>query len=135
MARDFDEFPVYDPLIKKDKLIMSDLWMSCMASFYQSLIGYLSQNGIFIPKLTTVQRTAIQAPVNGQMIYNTDLNEVEVFVNGVWVPSFSTNGIFVPQLTTTQRNAIPNIVNGLIIYNTTTNKFQGYENGAWANLI
>lgn len=72
MARDFDYFPVYDPILKGGTLNMSSLWMDFMATFVETLTGYLSQNGIFIPQLTTAQRNALISPVEGQMIYLTD---------------------------------------------------------------
>ncbi len=72
MARDFDNFPVYDPIIKGGTLNMSNLWMDFMATFIETLTGYLSQNGMFVPQLNTVQRNALISPVEGQMIYLTD---------------------------------------------------------------
>ena len=72
MATDFDQFPTYDPLIKEGTNKMSDDWSSFMAAFYMNLIGYLSQFGIFIPRMTTAQRDTIQSPQEGQLIYNTD---------------------------------------------------------------
>jgi hypothetical protein len=84
MANDFDQFPVYDPLVKSGTLNMSDVWNIFMGSFFQNLIGYLSQFGIFLPQLTTAQRDSIQKPVNGQIIYNTTLNTAQYFKAGVW---------------------------------------------------
>jgi|SRR5215475_4400673 len=73
MARDFDNFPTYDPVIK-DKVYLSNIWADFMATFVETLQGYLSQNGMFVPNLTTVERNAIQAPVEGQLIYLSDAN-------------------------------------------------------------
>ncbi len=68
---DFDQPPLYDAAINPSKrLIMSDVWIYYWSSFYQTLISYLSQNGIFLPQLTTDERDALQSLVNGQMIYN-----------------------------------------------------------------
>lgn len=72
MARDFDNFPTYDPVIK-DNEYLSNIWSDFMATFVESLRGYLSQNGMFVPSLTTVQRDAILNPVEGQMIYVSDV--------------------------------------------------------------
>ena len=72
MARDFDNFPTYDPLIIGQMFYMSSVWTDSMATFIQTLQEYLSQNGIFIPRLTTSQRDEIQEPVEGQLIYNTN---------------------------------------------------------------
>lgn len=72
MSNDFDQFPVYDDLIKNNTNKISEVWLDFMASFYMNLIGYLSQYGIFLPVLTTAERDSIQNPQEGQMIYNMD---------------------------------------------------------------
>lgn len=82
MALDFDEFPLYDPLTKEQNEHMSNVWIANMSSFLDTLKGYLSQNGMFIPKVTTIQRNAIQSPQNGQMIYNTTTDQFQGFVGG-----------------------------------------------------
>lgn len=84
MARDFDNFPTYDPVIKDKTTYLSDVWASFMAAFVETLQGYLSQNGIFIPKLTTVQRDALNNAESGQLIYNTTTNNVQAFIAGTW---------------------------------------------------
>lgn len=78
MAVDFDNFPVYDPLTLNDDY-MSDVWISAMATFIQTLQEYLTQYGVFTPKLTTDQRNEIQSPQLGQLIYNTTTNELQVW--------------------------------------------------------
>lgn len=84
MANDFDQFPVYDPLIKRGTDKMSDVWRDFIATFYMNLIGYLTQNGVLLPQLTTDQRNAIQSPQNGQMIYNTTIGSAQYFKAGSW---------------------------------------------------
>lgn len=84
MANDFDEFPLYDPLTKKGTDYMASNWVDFMATFYMNLIGYLTQNGILLPQVTTAQRDAIQTPQNGQMIYNTTLGSAQYFKAGTW---------------------------------------------------
>lgn len=74
MAADFDNFPLYDPITKSNSDYMSDIWVSFLATFIQTLTGYLSQNGIFIPLLTIAQKALIQTPVEGQMIYVSNAN-------------------------------------------------------------
>lgn len=83
MAQDLDEFPLDDPLVKKNGFI-SDSWRAVMSAFYMNLIGYLSQNGVFLPQLTTAQRDQILSPQNGQMIYNTTLDTAQYVKAGVW---------------------------------------------------
>ena len=83
MARDFDSFPTYDPVIK-DEIYLSNIWSDFMATFVESLQGYLSQNGIFVPRLTTVQRDELRNLVNGQLIYNTTLNKFQGYENSAW---------------------------------------------------
>jgi|SRR3954463_13644544 len=73
MARDLDNFPTYDPLVR-DQVYLSNVWADFMATFIESLREYLSQRGVFIPRLTLQQRDEIQRPEEGQMIYVTDAN-------------------------------------------------------------
>ena len=79
MANDFDEFPLYDPIVRKDGPQLSPVWRSFFSTFYQNLISYMSQHGMFIPQLTTVQRDAIQSPVEGQMIYNVTIHAPQIW--------------------------------------------------------
>lgn len=72
MARDFDNFPTYDPVIK-DQVYLSSIWSDFMATFVESLREYLTQHGVFVPRLTMVERDAIQTPQEGQMIYVADV--------------------------------------------------------------
>lgn len=84
MAVDFDQFPLYDPIIKEDSRNISDIWSGSFSTFYETLIGYLSQNGLFVPAVTTTQRDAIRNPVNGQMIFNTTMQQFQGREGGVW---------------------------------------------------
>lgn len=84
MANDFDQFPLDDPLVKKGTLDMSAVWTDFMGTFYQNLIGYLTQYGMLVPQVTTTQRDTIQSPQNGQMIYNTTLGSAQYFKAGTW---------------------------------------------------
>lgn len=74
MALDFDNFPVYDPVTKIRPDLLSDIWADALATFIQTLSGYLTQYGILPPNLTTAQRDEIQAPQNGQWIYNVTVD-------------------------------------------------------------
>jgi len=90
MARDLDDPPVYDALIRRDSTYMSSVFQDWFATNYQTMIGYLSQYGIFIPKVTTAQRDSIQSPVIGQMIYNTTIDAPQVWQAGAW-KTFTTS--------------------------------------------
>jgi hypothetical protein len=84
MARDFDNFPTYDPVIKPGTSSLSNIWGDFLATFVETLTGYLSQNGIFVPRLTTDQRDQLQNVINGQLIYNTTLNKFQGYENNSW---------------------------------------------------
>lgn len=73
MARDFDNFPTYDPVIKDD-VYLSNVWSDFMSTFVESLREYLSQTGMFVSVLTLEQRDNIQFPIEGQMIYVSNAN-------------------------------------------------------------
>lgn len=77
MSTNFDNFPVYDALVAADGKLMSQVWIAFMSSFVQTLTGYLSQNGIFAPPLTTAQRDALTNPIGGQIIYNTTTGRLQ----------------------------------------------------------
>ena len=84
MANDFDQFPLYDPLLKENTDKMSDVWVGSISTFFQTLIGYLTSFGVFIPLVTTTERDNIATPVNGQMIYNTDTDTFQGYQAGSW---------------------------------------------------
>ena len=73
MSVDIDQPPIYDAIIKNKPDYLNDVWVSWFSTFVQTLIEYLSQNGIFVPRLTTSQRNQIQTPQEGQLIYTTDI--------------------------------------------------------------
>ena len=84
MANDFDQFPLYDPLVRSDSTKMSSIWQDFMATFYMNLIAYLTSGGMLVPQITTVQRDSLQNVQNGQMIYNTTLGTAQYFKAGAW---------------------------------------------------
>jgi hypothetical protein len=73
MARDFDNFPTYDPVIR-DQVYLSSVWSNFMATFVESLREYLSSTGTFIPSLTVAQLNTINNPQEGQMVYVSNAN-------------------------------------------------------------
>lgn len=84
MSNDIDQPPLYDNLTKLRPDVMSDVWVDWFANFYQTLISYLTQFGIFLPLLTTAQRDSIQDPQTGQMIYNTTIDAPQIYQAGAW---------------------------------------------------
>lgn len=86
MAVTIDAPPVYDVVTipSRDGDVLSPSWQSWFSAFVQTLSEYLTQEGIKVPRLTTVQRNAIQAPINGQMIYNTTDNKFQGYQSGTW---------------------------------------------------
>lgn len=84
MARDFDNFPTYDPVTKCGDYL-SSVWSDFMATFVETLQGYLTQNCIKMPRITTAQRDALQNVENGFLIYNTTLNKFQGYENGAWI--------------------------------------------------
>ena len=84
MALNFDDFPFYDKAIDPKTLLFTETWQAAFSTHIQTLIGYLSQYGMFVPRLTTDQRNQIQSPINGQLIYNTTTDEFQGYKAGPW---------------------------------------------------
>lgn len=88
MSTNLDTPPIYDPIDSRDDFI-SEVWMSWITTFVQSVSEYLSQYGIFIPQLTQAQINSILSPIEGQMVYNMDVLGPQIWRNGLW-RTFST---------------------------------------------
>jgi len=78
MANDFDQFPLYDPIVKGSGQL-SDIWLGALSFFYQTLISYITAGGIIPPELTTAQRDSLDSPMNGQMIYNITADTMQYY--------------------------------------------------------
>ena len=80
--QDIDLPPIYDPVTVNGDLMSSSM-QSWLGQFIQTLSEYLSSNGIFIPRITTLQRDLIKNPGN-MMIYNTTVEAPQIYQNGTW---------------------------------------------------
>jgi hypothetical protein len=85
MTDTFDQFPVYDPIIKNGSSYLSDVWAASFSSFYENLLNFVNANGFYLPTLTTAERDSIESPTPGQMIYNTTINSAQYFKLNAWV--------------------------------------------------
>src|SRR5512146_2300501 len=47
--------------------------------------------GLLIPRMTTTERTAISAPVDGLIVYDTDIDDIFIYRNSTWTRSLSTS--------------------------------------------
>lgn len=84
MSNNIDDLPLYDPLTSKGDTL-SDIWLTSMASFVQTLQGYLTGGGILVPQLTNRQRDELRDVQNGQLIYNISLGKFQGYEAGAWV--------------------------------------------------
>ncbi|MDR0681797.1 MAG: hypothetical protein LBG15_08130 [Dysgonamonadaceae bacterium] len=98
--------------------------------------------GLLITRLTTEQINAIQNPATGLLIYNTDLNLLQVNIGTEGTPQWyniaithitdNKEAILLPVGTDADRPASP--VDGMLRYNTSLSEFEKYENGNWISL-
>lgn len=89
MANDIDRPPLDDRLVKISG-DLSDVWRDWIATFYQTMIDFLTQNGIYPSHLTTDDRDKINSPGEGQMIYNITIKAPQIYQNGAW-KTFTTS--------------------------------------------
>lgn len=71
MTVNIDILPLYDPITKNND-ILSDIWIGSLSTLIDTLSSYLTQYGLLVPTLTTLQRNSIQSPQEGQLIYLLD---------------------------------------------------------------
>jgi hypothetical protein len=88
MSADFDTPPIYDPVTRESKDYLSDIWLNWISVLVETLTSYLTQGGIILPSLTTIQRNTLKQVQNGQMIYNTTTDRAEYYQisSGTWLP-------------------------------------------------
>lgn len=84
MSDSFNSPPTYNEITKNPSLSLSDIWQSWYSTNWNTLIQYLSENGIFLPQLTTAERDALLSPQLGQMIYNTTTDAPQIWQAGAW---------------------------------------------------
>jgi hypothetical protein len=84
MALDFDYPTSYDKLIEPGTNKASDDFVRWWNTHIDSLVGYLTQFGIKLPILTTVQRDSIINPINGLTIYNSTIDAPQIYQAGAW---------------------------------------------------
>jgi hypothetical protein len=85
MARGLDDYPLYDPLVKKGTHNLSDIWSTFLGADRQTVKGYLTQAGIINPNMTTAERDEIKYPAPGAQIFNTTTNTLQYFNGTTWV--------------------------------------------------
>lgn len=83
MAIDLDNPPVYNTITDKTYKL-DPIWNDWIVTFIQTLTEYMSQYGIYVPRITLSERDSIISPQNGQMIYNTTSDTFQGFKGGVW---------------------------------------------------
>jgi hypothetical protein len=90
---DFNTPPVYDEFTKivdqetgreMPGDLMSDVFMIWIGEFYNTIIQYLTSNGIMFPQITTADRDGLNNVVNGTTIYNTTVDAPQIYQAGAW---------------------------------------------------
>jgi len=83
MAISFDTPPLYDPIVDRNGKL-KDTWQSWFATFYITIISYLTENGVQLPTLSTAERDKILNATNGLMIFNSTILEPQIYIGGTW---------------------------------------------------
>ncbi len=97
-----------------------------------------TSKGLLVPRMDSIQMTAIVSPSEGLMLYNTDASALFMFTNGTWTRTISTsmNGNLDEQITLSSpegnvllgENA-GNAIDGGLGDNTFIGKNAGFSNG------
>jgi len=85
---DFNTPPVYDQFTQNldgtSGDLMSDVFMIWVGEFYNTIIQYLTSNGIMWPPISTADRDILRNVVNGTTIYNTTVDAPQIYQAGAW---------------------------------------------------
>lgn len=57
-----------------------------------------TDKGILIPRMTTAERNAIASPANSLMIFNTDMNCLQIYISSQWQSIFCDGGCPAPSV-------------------------------------
>lgn len=87
MPTDFNQYPLYDPVVGPDGKHLSNIWKDFLANDRQNLVQFLTNNSVIMPSLTTAQRDALENLKNGMHIYNTSLDTAQYYKesSGTWI--------------------------------------------------
>jgi hypothetical protein len=98
-----------------------------------------TDKGLLIPRLTTTQINAILNPAVGLLVYNLELNLLQINAGTTETPLWAslsvavgannTGALVLPLGTDAQRPEAP--VTGMLRYNTTSSRFEIYREGHW----
>ena len=127
----------FNQVMKAQVKIGDDITTKADAS---SVLELQSANkGLLISRLTNAQVNNIANPATGLLVFNTDLDALQVNTGTpaapVWVSlvaSGGTGALALPVGTDAQRPASP--VVGMLRYNTTSSLFETYNGSAWVAL-
>lgn len=82
MARQIDLPPIYDPITAQG-YELSNVWRDYLSRIMDTLNEYLSENGMFIPRLTQDEIKKIN-PTRGQVVYNLTVNAFQGYEGNQW---------------------------------------------------
>ena len=90
-----------------------------------------SNRGLLLPRLTTAEINAIVTPATGLLVFNLDLNVMELNLGTTTTPQWVAI-VTVPVVTNATLPATP--FPGMIRFNSDTKTFEGWNGSAWVTL-
>jgi len=75
--------PLEEPLVDQNGYI-TEPWKDWLVQFSDILSDQISQLGFFLPILSTDRRDKIESPKDGQIIFNSTTNRIQVWYSGTW---------------------------------------------------